>query len=245
MRILAIDTSTRIGSVALADQGKLLACSSLETTKGHAKFLLPSIYQLCKQLTWTVGQVDLIACATGPGSFASLRIGISTAKGIAFATGASTIGVNTLEAMARPFAFLKMNICPVLDAKKDQVYSAFFNTDGQGNLHRSTEDMLLFPEQLVDKIEDNTLLFGEGALLYKHVFCSKVSEQPLFAPTQLWYHIGGAVAIIGEEKAQSGQIGDTLVPNYIRPPDAVAQKIILERSPNGDSRREADRDSDQ
>ena len=240
MRVLAIETSTRIGSVALADQGKILACCSMDAQKGHAQFLLPAIDHMCKQQGWKVDQLDIIACATGPGSFASLRIGISTAKGIAFAAGAKAVGVNTLEALAWSLSFTNMTILPVLDAKKEQVYAAFFKADDHGKMQRTTEDMLLFPEQLAEKIEENTVILGRGAQMYKSVFSSKAGKRVLFTPVQLWYHICGAVAAIGEAKVEDGHNVDPLVPNYIRQPDAVVKKTILERSPYGDSRREID-----
>ena len=236
MRILGIDTSTLIGSIALLLDGQLVVETSERVSSGHAGFLLPSISALLEQASWKIDQLDAIACAIGPGSFAGLRIGIATVKGLAFASKTATVGINTLEAMALSSGAKKLRICPILDAKKEQVYVAFFQMDGQGGLERLSEDLALEPKALADRLDPETLLIGDGAQKYAALFQKKLGDRALFAKENLCYHNGRSVAQLGLRKLRYGVTDSGLYPNYVRPPDAKECKEKLERSPNGDSR---------
>ena len=230
MKLLAIDTSTKIGSLALAEDRQLVAETGMVISKGHARFLLPAIRSMLDHTGWTIDQIGLIACAVGPGSFAGLRIGISTAKGLAFATGADTVGVNTLEAMAWPYSFSSMQVCTILDAKKRQVYAALFSSDGQGNLVRKTTDLAMDPgEFLENQISEPTLFVGDGIEKYGDFIRSRIGNLAFFAPHQMCYHRGGAIASLGLSVAERGTADRELLPNYVRPPDAVEPKTRAEK----------------
>lgn len=227
MRILAIDTSTQLGSIALATDEELLAECAVKVSRGHAAFLLPTLRHLLGTIGWDISDIEWVACATGPGSFAALRVGISTVKGIAFATGAGMIGVNTLESMALPFSHAKLNICPVIDAKKEQVYAALFSGDGHGRLQRISEDLLIQPEKLTEILSEKTLILGDGAIRYRSRLAESLGGRALFLPESICYHRAGAVAGIGLEGIRYGKRDDRLMPHYIRPPDAVAKGLNL------------------
>ena len=237
MRILALDTSTRLASLALAGNEGLVAELRMEVRTGHAATLLPSLKHLLALSGWNIKDIELIACAVGPGSFAGLRIGIATVKGIALATGAQTVGVNTLRAMALPHAAGTRVICPVLDAKKDQVYAALFEGDKSGGLRRISEDLALFPAQLAERLKGRrVLMVGEGAVRYASLLREGIGKGALFDLGEIWYSVAGAVAAIGRDKAKNGDLDTTLIPNYIRSSDAEEKAAISERSHNGHSR---------
>lgn len=233
MRILALETSTRFGSIALMDEENLLAECSVMITKGHAGFLLPAIDYLLEKIRWNIKDIEAICCAVGPGTFASLRIGLATAKGLAFATGAASVGINTLKALAVPFGFSKRTILAVVDAKKKEVYGAFFQGDGMGNVVRKSEDIAVTPLELAKKIEEGTLLVGEGSILYKSVFEQATKFEVLFAPQFLCYHRAGTIAALGGAMLKDGKEVPGFNPHYIRPPDAVENKSLLKRSEDG------------
>ncbi len=221
MRILALETSTPFGSVALVEGETPVAHCGVQASKGHAGFLLPVIDDLLTKIDWDIKEIDGICCGVGPGSFASLRVGLSTAKGLATATGAATAGVNTLEALAFPFAYAKKTLVVVTDAKKREVYCAFFRGDGGGNLERTEEDMVISPGELARMMEPGALMIGQGAWLYKSVFEKAAGNDLLFAPPFLCYHNAVTIAALGGREIRRGKTSGNFNPHYIRTPDAA------------------------
>ena len=164
--ILSIDTSTKVCSVALHSDGKLLAISELYTEKSHSGMLTTLCESVVKYAGFSLKSLDAIAVAKGPGSYTGLRIGISTAKGFCFALDKPLIAINTLEAMAyqvksfynEPYLF-----CPMIDARRMEVYCQVL--DNQMNIISETEakviDELSFSEILNEK---KIVFFGDGAI---------------------------------------------------------------------------------
>ena len=130
MRLLAVDTSTLTGAVALLEDDTLVAESRLNVALTHGERLLPAIDGILAAAGWSLAELDALAVAVGPGSFTGLRIGVSTVKGLAFATGKPTVPVSTLEALAWSLPLAAHPVCPVLDARKGEVYTALFLTRG-------------------------------------------------------------------------------------------------------------------
>jgi tRNA threonylcarbamoyladenosine biosynthesis protein TsaB len=235
-KILAIDTSTSLGAVALFEDAHLISETAVHVKRGHAGYLLPIIENLLKNAGLQADQLDLVACAIGPGSFSALRVGISTAKGLAFGAGAQVTGINTLEAMAHSFGYANKPVLPVLDAKKDQVYAAFFEPTGAGACKRAGEDLVLAPEELIEQIKPGTIVFGEGVTRYESLFREKLKDSVLFIPEHFCYHRGGAVADLGWGRYLKEDVDQQLLPHYLRPPDAAKPKNASIRRAN-DSRR--------
>lgn len=212
MNILAIDTATEAMGIALRRaNGQTL---SLSVTRGyqHATGLLPWIEQILEKGEVPVKELDLIACSIGPGSFTGLRIGLSTAKGLASGTGCPIVGIDTLEAMAYPYRFFTGLIVPVIDAKKKRFYSAFFS-EGE----RITKDMDISADDLKKQLcsHDNVLLTGPGA--------DKIYNPEEHFMLDPRHNLASPVGLIelGKKKFEkSDSDGDALSPIYLRKSEA-------------------------
>ena len=126
MKILGVDTSTPIGSVGLIDGERFVAEHTLSIVKAHSSRLMPAIDQILKWADLTVQDLDACAVGIGPGSFTGIRIGVGTIKSLCYAVKKPIIGVSTLEAIAYNLRYTDKLICPILDARKDEVYGALF-----------------------------------------------------------------------------------------------------------------------
>ena len=220
--ILAIENTGMCGSVALVCSSHCIGEHSLQTRLTHSKRLLSSVTYLMEeaQLDWV--QIDAIAVSLGPGSFTGLRIGLSTVKGLSFAGSIPLIGISTLEAMASQFSYAARQICPLIDARKKEVYAALFRPEMDGSLHRLSEDMVISPEDLAAKISEPTLLVGDGAGLYGDMFREALGQNAIFPPPHLSFpravHIGYLALPLWEQKNFLDPASAT--PIYIRPSDA-------------------------
>lgn len=167
MRILAFESSAKAASVALLEDGVLLAESFVNNGKTHSATLMPMAERILLDCDMTARDLDCIAVAKGPGSFTGVRIGVAAAKGLAWAAEKPCCGVSTLEGMAYQLRHLRGTICPVMDARRSQVYNALFASDGQ-HLRRITEDRAISIEELkkdLEKSEKPIFLVGDGSRL--------------------------------------------------------------------------------
>jgi tRNA threonylcarbamoyladenosine biosynthesis protein TsaB len=226
MLVLGIETSTMHGGVALLDQQGLRAEYLLNVKATHTERLLPSIDQVLRDAGVTLEQVAGLAVAVGPGSFTGLRIGLSTAKGLAAASGRPLVGVPTLEAIAWCLPFCAHPVCPVLDARKGQVYCALYRHDGE-QLYPIMDEAALSPDALVSRIDEPTVFIGEGLSVYGDVLAERLGSKALFPPES---HRGGrasAVADLGRRRLLQGERDDVarLAPRYLRPSEAELKRL--------------------
>ena len=224
--ILAIENSGMCGSIALVDNNHCLAEHSLSSSRTHSKRLLPAINRLMEESDIDWPMLDAIAISLGPGSFTGLRIGLSTAKGLCFAASLPLIGISTLTAIANQFAFSNYQICPLIDARKKEVYAAMFESDNKGQLTRITDDMALSPEDLASKIDKPTLLAGDGAELYSGQFKELLADKAIIPGP---HHTMTRACHIGLLALAKWQLKDfldpvTAVPTYVRASDAEIQR---------------------
>jgi len=166
--ILQIETATTVCSVALAKDGETLAFKQINERNIHAEVITLFIDDLLKENSISYGQLDAIAVSSGPGSYTGLRIGVSTAKGLCFAMDKPLIAVETLEAMADgliteiQLAGTDVLLCPMIDARRMEVYTAIFDTQGNRIKHTSAE--IIDENSFDDLLKDRTILFfGDGA----------------------------------------------------------------------------------
>ncbi len=144
MKILAIDSTAQTGSVAVVEDGAVSALYTIEA-QTHSTTLLPMIQSVLTSLGCKITDMDLLAVANGPGSFTGIRIGAAAVKGLAFRDNLPCVGVSSLEAMAYNLAGPDCIVCPVINARRSQVYSALFRCEG-GRITRLTEDdVILIP----------------------------------------------------------------------------------------------------
>ncbi|MBR2387828.1 MAG: tRNA (adenosine(37)-N6)-threonylcarbamoyltransferase complex dimerization subunit type 1 TsaB [Clostridia bacterium] len=164
MKILAFDSTAVTASVAVAEDERLLAEITLNNGNTHSETLLPMAESLFRMLSITAEDIDLFATSSGPGSFTGVRIGAATLKGMAFGRGKPCVGISTLEALAYNLRTHKGIICPVMNARRSQVYTAIFESDGE-RVTRLSEDMAIAAEELDERLSPYTLpvyLVGDG-----------------------------------------------------------------------------------
>src|SRR5919109_3236596 len=162
MRVLAVETSSRAGGVALLDGERLVAEYLLDVSATHSERLMAAVDRVLADARWTAGDLAGLAVAVGPGSFTGLRIAVSTVKGLALALGVPIAAVPTLDAMAAALPWAALPVCPVLDARKGEVYAALYRWDGQG-MRREWDYLALAPAALAARLREPVLVVGDGA----------------------------------------------------------------------------------
>ena len=226
MIILAVDTSTPTGSVAVLDGDAVLAEVTVTSQETHAKRLVSAIDATLGKTDKTVADCDGFAVATGPGSFTGLRIGVSTAKGLGFATGKPVAGVSTLDALVYQFPSFPYLICPILDARKGQIYTALYESAGHMKWRRVVEDCAVEPEAWLKQVGDPCLFVGDGTSVYAELITSSLGSLAHFAPAYMNTVRGSVVGYIGMKQILEDRTTgvEQLVPYYIRKPDAEIKR---------------------
>lgn len=184
--ILSIDTSTKVCSVALHQDGKLLSISELYTEKSHSGMLTTLCENVVKYAGFSLKSLDAFAVAKGPGSYTGLRIGVSTAKGFCFALDKPLIAVNTLEAMAYQVKYFYDQtyfLCPMIDARRMEVYCQVLNN--QMNIISETEAKVIDESSFSELLNENKIVFfGDGAakcqekITHKNAFFLNIDIHP-------------------------------------------------------------------
>ena len=215
MLILAFESSARAASVALVEDGRLISQYSQCSGLTHSRTLLPMAEDMLKNAELSLDKVDLFAVAHGPGSFTGIRIGVSTVKGLAWAADKPCVGVSTLEAMAWHGLAAGGLVCPVMDARRSQVYNALFQVEN-GRPVRLCEDRPIALSQLAEELRTlnaPVFLIGDGAELAEKY----LREQAIpctVAPENLRWQSAWGVAMTAMDKTPGN--ADALLPVYLR-----------------------------
>lgn len=233
MTILGIETATITGGLAIVKDRKLLAQLSLNVQVTHSERLLPGLQYLLLQANLKTADMDVMAVSIGPGSFTGLRVGLGIAKGLAFASGKPIIPVPTLEAFAWNFPFSAYPVCPLLDARKKELYGALFVWDDrQASFQRIIPEGVMSPNEWAELIKDKSttkvVLAGEGALLYRNEIKKVLGENALFAEGTAGSPRPANVAFLGQKIAETGLIPPNpagITPFYIRKSEAELKRI--------------------
>lgn len=225
MLVLGIETSTLQGGVALLSEQGLLSEYLLNVKATHTERLLPSIDRILHDAGIALAQIDGLAVAIGPGSFTGLRIALSTAKGLAIAADKPLVGVSTLEAIAWTLPFCAHPICPILDARKGEVYCALFRHEGD-RLIRLMDEAALIPDILISNISEPTVFIGDVAAVYADLLKGRLKEMALFPPFSQCGGRAAAVAELGRRRLLVGQRDEisNLAPRYLRPSEAELKR---------------------
>ena len=232
MLILAFETSAKAGSVALMDENRLLGESYQNTGLTHSQTLLCMSEDLLKSCGKTPGDVTAVAVAAGPGSFTGVRIGVAAAKGFAWGGDLPCCGVSTLEAMALGYGAWQGYVCPVMDARRSQVYNALFRVE-QGKCQRLCEDRAISLQELgeeLKKLEEPIFLVGDGSVLCYNTLKEQVPQ--LIAPEEHRMHQrASGVALAAAKMLAAGAAADaaSLTPNYLRLSQAERERLAKEK----------------
>ena len=223
MKILALETSAKSVSAAVAEDGVLLACGYQNTGLTHSRTLMPIVEAMLKNADLCMADMGAVAVASGPGSFTGIRIGVAAAKGLAFAGGIPVVGVSTLEAMAQNLAWWDGLIVCAMDARRSQVYNAVFEAAG-GTLTRLTPDRAIGLDELSKELEfseKRKIVVGDGGrLCYNRLLEDQIACT--LAPPHLLMQNASGVALAAEEllRAGGGLSAQDLTPVYLRPAQA-------------------------
>ncbi len=221
MFILGIETSTKTGSVAIVSDKGVVAQYSLNIEVTHSERLMSTIDRVLKDSGTGIGDIGGFAVSIGPGSFTGLRIGLATAKGLALATGKPIAAVSTLETLARNLPFAAYPVCPLLDARKKEVYCAVYRLENEDPIRVMPETALPIRE-LAAKIPGRTLFTGEASILYRGEIEKQLGDRALFAPLSVVLPSAAILAEAGLSLIRNGRQTDPdiLTPLYIRRPEA-------------------------
>ena len=229
MKILALDSTAVVASVAVCDGEKLLACYTVNAGNTHSETLLPMVESALKATDLTVDDIELFALSEGPGSFTGVRIGAATVKGLAFGREKPCVGVSTLEALAYNLCGFEGILCPCMNARRNQVYNALLRAE-KGILTRISEDRAIALADLkteLESIDGPIYLVGDGADLTSKM----LYDLNLILPAEWRQHqraVGVGLAALAS--IARGETGDaaTLAPNYLRLSQAERERLEKE-----------------
>jgi tRNA threonylcarbamoyladenosine biosynthesis protein TsaB len=219
MKVVGIETSGSIGSVAVCDGNTVVGRHTFGKASNHGKEIVSSLEAIFNEVKWKPEDIDLIAVSIGPGSYTGLRIGVTCAKTLAYGLGKPVIDVPTLDVLAGNIKDDVKHICPVIDAKRKRVYACIYDRN-KGKNKRTTDFLIITPDELKDILPESTLIFGDGVAPYKEIFAQmKVTiiedEKPGIAEAV-------NVARRGLERYEQGERCEinALVPLYLRKSEA-------------------------
>jgi len=225
MKILAIDSSGLVASAAIwegnpGERGCILAVSSTDYKKTHSQTLLPMVDSICKETCCEAKDFDAVAVSAGPGSFTGLRIGSATAKAIAMVAEAPVIEVPTLSGLAYNLWGSGAYVCPMMDARRDQVYTALYSFES-GKLITHIEGEAVSVDEMIDRINSlgkEVIFLGDGADAYKQIIESRVTVPYSLAPAHLNRQNAASVAVLGSVLYAEGKTvnADDHSPTYLR-----------------------------
>ena len=230
-RALAIETSGRIGSIAIVEDGRVVAEDQFPHGLQHAAEMIPRIDALCRARGWRPAEIQDLYVSAGPGSFTGLRIGVTLAKTLAFATGAKIVAVPSVCVLARNAPPEATELIVVLDAKRDQIFAARFSREGAGWAEREPahlDDL----RSVLARAPRPIWLLGEG-IPYHQKFIPPDDNGIILTPPGSWRPRAAAVAEEGMVIAADGRFTapDQFVPIYIRRPEAEEKWDSNQRPP--------------
>ena len=226
MLILALDSTAIVASVALCRDEQPIDTFTVKNGNTHSETLLPMVEAVLKSAGASVADVDLFACSVGPGSFTGVRIGAATIKGLAFGQNKNCLGVSTLEALAQNLVPFDGILCPVMNARRGQVYNALFRFEN-GELVRLCEDRALSVADLAAELAERGhpfALCGDGVAEFRRL---APNSTPVSVPTLLEDQSAVSVAKVALRRANAGESGTdaSLAPVYLRLPQAERERL--------------------
>jgi tRNA threonylcarbamoyladenosine biosynthesis protein TsaB len=219
--LLTIQTASPAGSVAISDGDHLLAEINLDVRRTPTEWLLQSIEDLLAKADLDKCDLNAVGVVRGPGSFTGLRVGLATAKGLSLATGRPLLGISSLQCLAMQLPFTSLPVCVMLDARKQEVYSALYSWEA-GFPQPVSAERVVKPEKLLSELSGETLFLGNGAFVYRSLIVRQLAGRAHFAPTFLNLPRAAAAAALALKEWEGGRTfsADELMPFYLRPSEA-------------------------
>jgi tRNA threonylcarbamoyladenosine biosynthesis protein TsaB len=229
MKIFALDSTATVASVALCEDGKLLGEYTLMGGNTHSETLLPMVESLLNIFSIDTGDIDLFAASAGPGSFTGVRIGAATVKGLAFGTDKPCLGVSTLEALAYNLNCINGLICPVMNARRKQVYTALFRCEN-GVITRLLPDSAIAITELDEQLSayaEPVHLVGDGYDITAELLTHEIVE----TPERLRHQSAFSVAQVAWKLYLDGArtTDAEMAPTYLRPSQAERERLEREK----------------
>lgn len=233
MRILALDSSGLVASVAVAEDSQTLAEYTVNYKKTHSQTLLPMLDEITTMLELDLNTIDAIAVSGGPGSFTGLRIGSATAKGLGLALAKPLIHVPTAEALAYNLYGNQGLICPIMDARRNQVYTGLYRFETEFKVEE--EQMAVGVDELINHLNERgeqVTFLGDGVPVYEEQLQSGLDVPYRFAPAHMNRQRAASVAVRGMEYARAGKIesAEEHKPDYLRVSQAERERIEREQA---------------
>ena len=223
MRILAIDTSSQVASVAILENEKLLGEMTINHPKTHSQKLMPIIETLSLSLDLKIADMDTIAVAGGPGSFTGVRIGLSAAKALAHPFNLPVVMVSSLKGLAYNLPGYDGVVCPILDARRGEVYTAAYRWQGD-SLITMIDDQPMHLSELLDRLKEGhaqrIVFLGDAAEKFKDQIHSELGARAVIAPPSHSMQKASSVAMVALRNSNSGVKYDEVKANYLRRSEA-------------------------
>ncbi|MGI6019035.1 MAG: tRNA (adenosine(37)-N6)-threonylcarbamoyltransferase complex dimerization subunit type 1 TsaB [Marvinbryantia sp.] len=232
MKVLGIDSSGLVASVAVAEEETLLAEYTVNYKKTHSQTLLPMLDEIAKMTELELSTIDVIAVAAGPGSFTGLRIGSATAKGLGLVLKKPLVSVPTVAALAYNLWGSDALICPLMDARRNQVYTGIYRFE-DGKLITVQEQTAVAVTEIAGQLNmlgEKVIFLGDGVPVYREILKETVKVPFLFAPAHMNRQRAGSVAMLGMElaKEEKTETAAAHQPNYLRLSQAERERVQKE-----------------
>lgn len=235
MKILAFDSSGLVASVAIVQDDNLIAEYTMNYKKTHSQTLLPMLDEVVRMTETDKKSFDLLAVAAGPGSFTGLRIGSATVKGLALAWDIPVVAVPTLEALAYNAWGSRRIICPIMDARRRQVYTGLYRFDKDDKMEVLMDQVPMDIDDLIEVLGDRgeeVLFVGDGIDVYADTIRQKMTVPFSFAPAHMNKQRAGSVAVAAKKRYEEGiyTSGDDFAPEYLRQSQAERERAERQKA---------------
>ena len=237
MKLIGIDSSGLVASVAIMEDDKLVAEYTVNNKKTHSQTLLPMLEEIVQSTGLDMKEIDAIAIAAGPGSFTGLRIGSATAKGLAQALGIPVVAVSSLEGLAANLYGTADLICPIMDARRAQVYTGLFQYEGE-RLETRLSDTAVAVTELIDILNEKgepVIFLGDGVPVYQKLLEEGLKVPYRFAPSHMNRQRAGAVGVLAVQYFEEGRVetSEEHKPEYLR--KSQAERELIEKQNGGNN----------
>ena len=236
MKILALDSSGLVATVAVLEDDVMVAEYTTCYKKTHSQTLLPMLDEIKKMIELDIQSIDAIAVTKGPGSFTGLRIGCATAKGLGLALNCPLIAIPTVDALAYNMYGSSLIVCPLMDARRDQVYTGLYRFEKTANGYEMVCELpqcAISIEEIIDIVNkkgQEVIFLGDGVPVYKEKLATMCQVEYSFAPAGFNRQRASSVALLGADMYEKGQtvLADEMEPDYLRLSQAERERKEME-----------------